>query len=485
MKAFQRILVNSTFAFLHFFGTISTHLIIVEGASNRSRTRSRKSRDRYQYSLLSQRSQQPRDPNPPPTIEDLEEQATTNVVIDVVLDQIIGVNGGIIVDRYIPSRVWLWRQWYSSVFSNSLRHACSKMVASVGVCYLLRRMIFGDWNIWQHPAAATTNSGPGTAVLEILDGFTKIWQYLLPLTTLVLTVFVAHAYNFWISVYLLCRNIQGRMSDIEMILSTHVSRNKHFLRRPFRVGPKQPLSSSYTSSAEKFLKDVTHKLRAFHVLFWASQARRFRILLTDRGLSRMVAKGILTQMEKESLDMRLDVPKTQKHWILLESIVLKCKEAQQQQDVGDRTSDNKKRKRGVVLEGGSGFEHILLDKFCSLRTSCNQITHKIAGRMPLAYAQYVQMLVDSFLFMIPLAQYNGMGVLMLVISVGMFTMFYSGLLDLAFDFLDPLLDDKEYKGDGSEIGDDNCCVYFDLAVLIRESSAAAQRWINAGSKFKT
>ena len=472
MKAFRRIIVNIMFVLLHFFGTICTRSVIA-GADHRSRSHSR---HRYQYSVLSQRQQPPRDPNPPPTIEDLEEQATNNDVIDIVLDQIVGVNGGVVIDRYIPSRIWLWRQWYSTVFSNSIRNTCWKMVTSFGLCCLLRRMIFGDWNVWQHPASSMSCSNDQqtkklATIIQVLDSFYKIWKSLLPLTTLVLTLFVAQAYNFWVSVYLLCRNIQGRMSDIEMILATHVSR--HTNHRPF--GDRR--QSSYTSNAEQFLKDVSHQLRAFHVLFWASQARRFRILLTDRGLSRMVAKGVLTQKEKEALDLQLGVPKTQKHWILLESVIFKCKEAQQQQD------RNRRRNRGVVLQGGNGLEQTLLDNFCSLRTSCSQITNKMTGRMPLAYAQFVQILVDTFLFMAPIAQYNDLGI-WTVLSVGILTMFYSGLLDLAFDFLDPLLDDKEYKGSDGSGSDDNCAVYFDLSVLIRESASAAQRWINAGSKLR-
>jgi len=481
---------------LYFLGAISIYTsgVLAVGAST-----NRRRRQGYQYfSLLSQRQQPPRDPNPPPTIEDLEEQATiNNEIIDVVLDQILGVNGGVIIDRYIPSRIWLWQQWYSSVFSNAMRNTCWKMMTSFGVCCVLRRTIFGDWKVWRHPSryAHILQTKDPTAfaatLLQALDFFHAIWKNLLPLTTLVLTFFVAQAYNFWVSVYLLCRDIQGRLSDIELVLATHVGRNNlsHWtLNRPppgrYRgaIGRRKDdvVVTSYTPDAEEFLKDVTHQLRAFHVLFWASQARRFRILLTDRGLSRLVAKGILTQREKESLDLQLGVPRTQKHWILLESVALKCKESQQQQGSSSR-SRRPRRRRRAVLEGGNGLEQCLLDKICSLRTSCNRITNQIVGRMPLSYVQFVQILVDSFLFLAPISQYKELGI-WAVLSTGILAIFYSGLLDLAYDFLDPLMDDKEYKGSGNN-GDDHCAVYFDLSVLIRESTAAAHRWINAGSKL--
>ena len=199
------IVVNIFNVLLYFFGaiTILSTRSVLAGADYRSRSHSR---HRYQYSsLLSQRQQPPRDPNPPPTIEDLEEQAaTSNDAIDIVLDQVVGVNGGVIIDRYIPSRIWLWRQWYSTVFYNSIRNTCWKMLASFGLCCLLRRMIHGDWKVWQHPAAISDQQTKNIAATQVLDSFYKIWKSLLPLTTLVLTFFVTQAYNFWVSVYLLC-----------------------------------------------------------------------------------------------------------------------------------------------------------------------------------------------------------------------------------------------------------------------------------------
>lgn len=60
-----------------------------------------------------------------------------------------------------------------------------------------------------------------------------------------------------------------------------------------------------------------------------------------------------------------------------------------------------------------------------------------------------------------------------VISVGILTLFYRGLLDLAKEFLDPL--DREDYCDGA--------VYLNLAVFIREANAASTRWFRAAAKF--
>lgn len=54
-----------------------------------------------------------------------------------------------------------------------------------------------------------------------------------------------------------------------------------------------------------------------------------------------------------------------------------------------------------------------------------------------------------------------------VLAVGILTLFFHGLLNLAKVFLDPL--DNEDYAEG--------CVYLDLIVLIRESNAGSTRWM--------
>jgi hypothetical protein len=58
-----------------------------------------------------------------------------------------------------------------------------------------------------------------------------------------------------------------------------------------------------------------------------------------------------------------------------------------------------------------------------------------------------------------------------VVSIGILTVFYHGLLDLAKVFLDPLDNEDYCEG----------CVYLDLAVLIRESNAGSTRWMKGAS----
>jgi hypothetical protein len=201
----------------------------------------------------------------------------------------------------------------------------------------------------------------------------KLWKTMSSLTTFLLTFFVGQAYGMWRSFYDIGRSIQGRMDDISSLLATHASRHKWH--------------GTYTQESRLFLADTASKLRAFHILMWASNSRRFRVLLTDPGMSRLVTRQVLTQKEWEVLN-RLRIPKTQRHIALLESTMISIRKAM---DKG-------------IIQGGPGLELMILDKVCTLQSVHGKIAHQVAARMPMAYAHLVQILVDSFLLLAPLAQ---------------------------------------------------------------------------------
>jgi len=93
----------------------------------------------------------------------------------------------------------------------------------------------------------------------------------------------------------------------------------------------------------------------------------------------------------------------------------------------------------------------------------------IEGRTPLAYVQFVQILVDTFVLVSPLALYADLGEYS-VIAVGLVAFFYCGLNNLAKIFLDPLNNEDFCENS----------IYFDLAVIIREANGDSTRWRKAG-----
>ena len=122
-----------------------------------------------------------------------------------------------------------------------------------------------------------------------------------------------------------------------------------------------------------------------------------------------------------------------------------------------------------TLVGGAGFEANLLRQITQIRAEYFSIGDFTAGRMPLAYVQLVQVLVDSLCFLAPLALYAELGSLSIPLA-GLLTLFFKGLLELSKSFLDPF---------GNE-GSPGQNIRVD--VLVSELNfGAASRWSAAGA----
>jgi len=115
---------------------------------------------------------------------------------------------------------------------------------------------------------------------------------------------------------------------------------------------------------------------------------------------------------------------------------------------------------------------MLLGQIATLRCTYATIADKLDGRMPLAYTHFVQILVDVFVWTAPIALYSELGAWS-VICVGVLTVFYTGLLDLAKIFLDPLNNEDFCRNS----------IYMDIGVLIRESNAGSTRWKNGAARL--
>jgi predicted membrane chloride channel (bestrophin family) len=188
---------------------------------------------------------------------------------------------------------------------------------------------------------------------------------------------------------------------------------------------------------------------------WAGVTRRFAVLNTPRGLERMASRGFLTSRQLEVLQS-LDVPNNALHSAPLEWMMIRANGAMQ----------------NGTLAGDVATKGQLLKQMIELRATYAEIDDKLAGRMPLAYAHFVQILVDTFVLMAPFALYADLGNYS-VIAVGILTLFYTGLLNLAKVLLDPL-DNEDFCENSTDM---------DLGVLIRESNAGSMRWGNSGARL--
>lgn len=309
------------------------------------------------------------DPNPSPTIDELEETATIED-IDEVLDRVVGTDVGVIIQRYRPEPTWLWRQWFGTVIYSAWPRAFINMAWATAFCFFVRHRTHGDFNVW---ALDDLTDNLFVARFKIAD---KIWLTLMSLTTFLLTFFVGQSYSFWRSFHDVGRAIQGRLNNIQMILGSHAARDSK--------------TGEYTPEALEFLIDMAKQLRLFHLLHWASHADRFRILLTTKGWDRMVARGLVSEAEKERLHM-LDTNRTHKQFAILQSMIASTQKAVM----------NKK----LIGIPSSALASTLMSEFSQLRGATGTVSSLIHGRMPLAYAHFVQILVDTFVVCTPIAKY--------------------------------------------------------------------------------
>ena len=280
---------------------------------------------------------------------------------------------------------------------------------------------------------------------DYLIGFDKLWGQMLSITTFTLTFFLNQAYALRLKCVQLSRRLQGRLHDIGMNLASHAARNP-----PSPDSPNEP--STYTPASRQILELMSRYIRLFNLLTYASFTRSHRPILTPRGMRRLVERGLMTSQEREVL-VEANIPGTQRHSAILMWMIRLFREGLDS---------------GHIL-GHSGFEQQTMEKFHVIRAQFGGIGDELQGRMPLAYAHIVQVLVDVILWLYPIMSFSiGMSPLLVILGTGILTISYQGLFDLAKQFLDP------YDNENYGKGEDPLCV----DTLIAETNAGSVRWLN-------
>jgi Bestrophin, RFP-TM, chloride channel len=317
------------------------------------------------------------------TPEAIIEQASTTKLLDDLIDESVRTSARRpIIMQFDPSSGWIWKRWKGTVFSETWDSCVYKMVYA-SLVYL------------------ACKSFP--QVKDTLSGFSILWGQLLSVTTFTLTFFVNQSYALWRKCTELSRRLQGRLHDLDMTLAAHAA------RKP-AASPNEP--STYTPAARQILELVSRYVRLFNLLTYASFTRSHRPILTPRGMRRLVERGLMTPMERQIL-VDAEIPATQRHNAVLLWILRACVEG---------------KEAGHFL-GGAGFEQNFMEKAHVARASYGGIGDELQGRMPLAYAHIVQVLVDLVLWLYPFMAYSaGMSGLLCVLGTGLLTMSYQGLV---------------------------------------------------------
>jgi predicted membrane chloride channel (bestrophin family) len=358
------------------------------------------------------------------TPDTIIEQASTQKLLDTLIDESVRTTSRHpIMMQFNPKRGWIWRQWRGTVFSETWKSGLANMVLATFVVFL--------YGIYPN-------------LKDLLQGFSILWGQLLSVTTFTLTFFLNQSYGLWRKCYDYSRRLQGRLNDLGLTLAAHATRST----------PSSPdMPSTYTPQSRQALELVSRYVRVFNLLTYASFTRSHRPILTPRGMRRLVERGILTAKEREILS-DAEVPATQRHNAVLIWLIRLFLEGRQ----------------SGIFEGGTGFEQQFMEKCHVIRAQYGAIGDELQGRMPLAYAHIVQVLLDVVLWMYPfMALSTGMAWYIGILGSGLLTMFYQGLFDLAKQFLDPYDNENYGKGDDPLVID----------TLIAETNAGSVRWMNS------
>ena len=373
-----------------------------------------------------------------------------------------------VICEYKSDGLWLWTKWRGTVLSISVLPVLLTMGLGVATDVVAHSLSSSTWAVLAVPPE-------DDMLIQQLQGLNKLWEYQLTLSTFILTFFTSQAYSHWRSVYFTTRAIQGRLNDICMLLVMGAE------RQPAAAGDV----TEYTEDAALLLEHVSRLVRLSHTFFWAatptssngvgdvgledgdgnSDVREVRerqraaaaapigpLLLSRQGLDGLVRAGELRESEVENL-YDSGLPPSQFCYVLLEWVGLHAMAGL----------------RSGTLRGGNGFEDQLVQQILGVRAQYFSIGDYTAGRMPLAYVQLVQVLVDSLVVLAPLALYPELGSLS-VPAVGLLTLFFKGLLELSKSFLDPF-GNEGYPAQNIRVD-----------VLVSELNfGAAKRWRKAGA----
>jgi len=361
---------------------------------------------------------------PGSTVKDLEIAATKDD-IDIAISLIDSDTADTVVIRqFKPSRVWLWRQWYGTVFQYGLWYALFYMW--IGVMLSLAMHYYG------------IDEEDDNTITDMLSAVNSVWKYMLTITTFILTFFINQSYAVWQRVYSLARQVQGRTNDFGLLCAAHAK------RKP---------CGKFAPESIKFLEEQAMCIRLFHTFCYASKTRRYKILHTKRALERMVDKGMMTQEMLDAL-LSTDLSENMRPYIVLEWIMVRW------------TMEFKNK----TLQGGFGLETLLLEKACLLRSIYGTFSDVVDARMPLAYVHFVQVMVDLLLISAPFSLYSEMGPFCIA-AVGILALFFEGLMILSKVFLDPF--DNEDYCDG--------VIHMNIGVYIRESNHGSTRFMKAAT----
>mmetsp|Transcript_16741 Transcript_16741/g.23640 ORF Transcript_16741/g.23640 Transcript_16741/m.23640 type:complete len:436 (-) Transcript_16741:133-1440(-) len=344
--------------------------------------------------------------------------------IDSIVPMAIGDSKTRVIRSFKPNKLWLWRQWYGTIWQHGYKNILLMMIYTLAVGSLLPYMEDYSQSFFG----------------QSLDAIQHAFKYLMTLAIFVLTFFLNQSYALWRDIYNNCRSLQGNTDDLGLLAATHASRDEN---------------GEYTDAARATLTDISMAIKVFHIFTYASKTRRYRVLHTKRAIKRMVQRSVMSQDMCDAI-LKMQLYHNDRVFGMIEWILLKFKAG---------------IKNGTLTEDlpSEGFLAHVVERCLALRKDYSTFRYTLEARIPLAYVHFVQVMVDTLLFTAPFALYQELGLLSIP-TVGIMTAFFSGLLDLSKVMLDPF-DSEDYCEGVIDVN---------VGVFIRQSNYGAVKFRDGG-----
>mmetsp|Transcript_25003 Transcript_25003/g.42834 ORF Transcript_25003/g.42834 Transcript_25003/m.42834 type:complete len:476 (+) Transcript_25003:631-2058(+) len=350
--------------------------------------------------------------------------------IDVLSGVDTKTSEGTLIREYVPSTAWFWKQWTGTVLQYVWRSVFCMMIASV----IFGAVVSLAIESWSYDAEHVLLDQ-----IELIAGW---WATILSLASFATIFFLSQSFSHWRDFYFCPRRIQGRFDDVNLLCAANAKEDER--------------SGRVAAEAAQSLDDIARRGRLMHQLFLCTIVKRYGCLLTPTGFAYLRSKRVIKQDEYEGL--------IQSHENGIAAwITAMCWWV---------TTISRSVKRGDI-DADQATMTIIYEKITDMRLHFGKMGVLYAGRMPLAYIHFVNLLVDVLVFVSPVALYSQYW-LWSILGVGIVTLFYRGIVKLSMMLLDPVDNDEVHQSSlsGQTVG-------FDVGVFIREANTASIGWKGA------
>ena len=380
-----------------------------------------------------------------------------------------------IMTQFFISRAWLWAQWRSTIVSAVLPREVLYNIC-LGTAALLFLYAPGPSAAWRQ------------GLVPALDGVHQVWLIASSIVTFTISFFLSQAYAVWRQVYSISRRVQGRLNDLGLLCAASAARDENGNFTPTSLRLLETISRYirlfnvllYASVSTRFAPLLTPA--GLELLVESGELTgEERELLLNLGIShntvttwlwaacsnglqdgRLPGAGaaaahfravdgpqreeVATTSSKGSKDSSKRAGKVQS-WFDTRGPLAKTQTALRPpspppaDEYGrEDSADSPPVPPAPIPQYKAAptvIQLVFEEKFLELRRTYAMIADDLSGRMPLAYTQLVQILVDMLVISTPFALIPVLGTYGVLIGTAVITFFYSSVLNLAKVFLDP------------------------------------------------